>query len=1751
MKTRILYLLLFVCGYAFSQTPTNGLLANYELNNGNFNDTSGNAVHFTKTGTQSVNTTDALSVAGNALYLGGDYLTRSDLNFTTNTGHVNSDNTVTHSFFMKMGGTSQSNKITIIDDSERTGITFTGNETGYYIYVKDGKIGATARVLYNSSFTNQALRGAAINDFLSTRVIQDNNWHHIVVRISQTYINQPASTTLRYGLDIEITVDAQTEFNRDEFLASLYITDGIDSSGNVTIGNNRNQNIPVTDRYEDEIDNVLMYNRVLTNTEVINIYDTGIPPIYVAADATGSNDGTSWVNAYTSLQDALAVVKSNQTIWIKRGTYKPHTSDKGIPFLITKENVKIYGGFAGTETAINQRVLGANETILSGDLNGDDVNQTTYASNFNNTTRQDNSLRIIDIRNTGNNLLLDGLTISDAHNTSDSSNGVAIVKSSSVAKLTIRNSIFKNNVSGAGGAGISAEFNLNSTSIVGELTIENCQFTNNMGRWASGVYGFTRSNTDVNVNISNSLFSGNIAADNAVHKGDTGSSMFFINLSGNNTSDLNIGITNCTFVNNQDTGTTSPISSTQRATLVLAQANVNTTPTNAIVSNCVFWGNRNVGGSIARSITDSTVSPLTSLVVRNSIDEANFNDSSITSKTNTSTANPLFVDAINSNFTLQTTSPAVNSGNNADVTTTKDLAGNTRILNTTVDMGCYERELICGDVLNIQLAKSNTNPSNAVISWDHIVNNTGPFDLIYVESGQPTSSGTLVTGITTNSYEVSSLDFNTLYDIYVRSHCGNTAGAYVKTTGIVNVIHFVDSTATGQNNGISWTNAFTTLESALVAVQNDEQIWIKGGTYHPHASDRTVSYNITKQNVKVYGGFAGTEAKVQDRVIGANETILSGDLNNNDTFLTNYPANYMNTTRSTDNSYHIITITATGNNLLLDGLTISDAHYNDTSSNVNGAAILKDFSVADLTLKNCIIKDNVAKTGGAGLAASYNLNSTSIVGNLIIENCQFINNMSRYASGIYSFIQSNTDVNITVTNSLFRNNTAADLGNANRGLSGSAMWLRNISGNNTSDLNIGITNCTFTGNIDTGTDASSNTNTRGTVLLSQGSVNTTPTNAVVSNCIFWGNKTTSNATTRSITDLNKSPLTSLIVSNSIDEANFNDSSISSKTNTNNSNPLFTDVANNDFTLQSGSPAIDAGDNTKIPSGITTDLLGNRRIFNTTVDIGTYEFGTLPATTTWTGAVNLNWNNPSNWDNGVPNSSLSAIIPNIISGFNLVRIVGRESVKDLEIAAGKTLTIDIAGGLTIEGNLVQNGTLTINSSTTSNGSLILKGTQSGTGLVQYNRNVSNNWHLISPPVVGQNLASFKNDVTTNGIKYAIATYDNGLSSSRYNYYTTAAGANNINTAGNFLKGKGYSAKRTGAGTFSFSGMLNTTDVAIGITDGSATGNKWNLIGNPFTASMSGNVNADVTNNFLTVNASQLDPARVAMYVWNAGTSSYDIINQASATKYIAPGQGFFVEAKNGGGTVQFTEEMQTHQTGNIFSKGSAHQGPSIKLTVSEGKNVKSTEVKYLNNTTIDLDPGYDAGVFSGGSNTFGVYTQLVSKNNKTNFALQCLPNKEYESMVIPVGVSLKEDKKITFSVTSLNLPSDIKVYLEDTHNNTFTQIDKQSYTASLTVNESKIGRFYLHTIKEKLSNIPMIEEDDLNVFVSNNKLNVITKKQGKEVTLKIMDVLGKEVYTKTFTSKGRNELELPKVSIGMYIVRLTTEHDKLIKKVIID
>lgn len=112
---------------------------------------------------------------------------------------------------------------------------------------------------------------------------------------------------------------------------------------------------------------------------------------------TGSryDTGMSWENAYIDLQDATerARLGCGRQIWVAAGTYIPATDPEYADVTFGLVNgIALYGGFAGTETALSQRNLADpnNETVLTGDTDNDGepdwVDSVVTVSDVNNAT---------------------------------------------------------------------------------------------------------------------------------------------------------------------------------------------------------------------------------------------------------------------------------------------------------------------------------------------------------------------------------------------------------------------------------------------------------------------------------------------------------------------------------------------------------------------------------------------------------------------------------------------------------------------------------------------------------------------------------------------------------------------------------------------------------------------------------------------------------------------------------------------------------------------------------------------------------------------------------------------------------------------------------------------------------------------------------------------------------------------------------------------------------------------------------------------------------------------------------------------------------------------------------------------------------------------------------------------------------------------------------------------------------------------
>ncbi|CAL2055366.1 exported hypothetical protein [Tenacibaculum sp. 190524A05c] len=522
----------------------------------------------------------------------------------------------------------------------------------------------------------------------------------------------------------------------------------------------------------------------------------------------------------------------------------------------------------------------------------------------------------------------------------------------------------------------------------------------------------------------------------------------------------------------------------------------------------------------------------------------------------------------------------------------------------------------------VYVAKSCNKPNNvrgvltgattADITWDPVAEFVDSYELTYVDAGQPLSSGTTIQNISGTTASLTGLVNGQEYDVYVRTNCDNRFSGpsdYQKITYGQTTRVYVNQFATGSNTGGSWTNAYTSLETALANNLNGKtEVWIARGTYTPSSNNRNTRFEFNVDGLLIYGGFAGNETNLNQRDYLSNKTILSGDLLRND----DANVTFNNATRS-DNSLRVINVA--GNNIVIDGITISGGYADATSGDGRfGAGLSLSPNISNFTIKNTTVKDNVAYWA-AGLNLSADRSGTV---NISVDACVFDNNLSsNSATAMYVIPREGTNTtNFRLTNSLFKNNRTADDGS--RKAKGGMVWVRAYYTGTVISAN--IINNTFVNNLNEGTDANSDF---ATVAVSRrtGSYG----NGYIANNIFWGNKNNNGNVALALGKGGGTNITNNFAAfNSIDEDNF--SNVSTKSNTSNSDPLFTDATNEDFTIQTTSPAKDSGDNNRIPSGISTDLYGNQRIFNATVDMGAYEFG--PAAPVIKKALNVTATNGS-------------------------------------------------------------------------------------------------------------------------------------------------------------------------------------------------------------------------------------------------------------------------------------------------------------------------------------------------------------------------------------------------------------------------------------------------------------------------------------------------------------------------------------------
>jgi len=427
---------------------------------------------------------------------------------------------------------------------------------------------------------------------------------------------------------------------------------------------------------------------------------------------------------------------------------------------------------------------------------------------------------------------------------------------------------------------------------------------------------------------------------------------------------------------------------------------------------------------------------------------------------------------------------------------------------------------------------------------------------------------------------------------------------------------YVAPTAQGSGDCSGWANACTLQHALSIAVDCNE-IWAQSGVHKPATdpADRAATFTL-KNDVALYGGFAGTETQRDQRNWQANLTVLSGDIDNND--ITNLNGVVTDTANiQGNNSYHVVTSSETDNTAALDGVIITAGQANSSLDWLDtcGGGMYNERQGSPM-LSHIVFSGNTAGFCGGGMV--------NFAGNPTLIDVTFSSNMAYSGGGIFTIggsptlVKTNIDGNTatedgggmyndtgsspTLTNVIFSNNTAGQEGG---GIYNSAVYSSTLTGvvfmHNVANFGGGIYN---EGSSITLTNVTFNSNVANT---GGGMCNDYRSNPTLTNCILWGNTASSSGP-----QIYDGGVSNATVTYSDVQGGY--SGIGNI----NADPLFVDATNGDLRLQEISPAIDAGNNAAVPAVVIFDLDGEPRFVDVLsipdtgngtppiVDIGAYE-----------------------------------------------------------------------------------------------------------------------------------------------------------------------------------------------------------------------------------------------------------------------------------------------------------------------------------------------------------------------------------------------------------------------------------------------------------------------------------------------------------------------------------------------------------------
>ncbi|HET6633326.1 MAG TPA: choice-of-anchor Q domain-containing protein [Rhodanobacteraceae bacterium] len=213
---------------------------------------------------------------------------------------------------------------------------------------------------------------------------------------------------------------------------------------------------------------------------------------------------------------------------------------------------------------------------------------------------------------------------------------------------------------------------------------------------------------------------------------------------------------------------------------------------------------------------------------------------------------------------------------------------------------------------------------------------------------------------------------------------------------------FVKAWAASTNYGSSWQDAYRDLQSALTDTSCVE-VWVARGIYVPGAEE-TDSF-LVRPYTRVYGGFAGTEARLEQRDPLANPTVLSGDIDRNDS--TRGPGGIDEAVpidgSNSGNSRHVLMMrNTTDRSTVLDGFVITAGNADSTYTDSLGGGLLCSGdgigNECNPSLGHLRFVGNHASLGGA----IYAMGSSHGDSSPLLQSVSFSGNSATQGGAMYS-----------------------------------------------------------------------------------------------------------------------------------------------------------------------------------------------------------------------------------------------------------------------------------------------------------------------------------------------------------------------------------------------------------------------------------------------------------------------------------------------------------------------------------------------------------------------------------------------------------------------------------------------------------------------------------------------------------------------------------------------------------------------------